>query len=397
MAEQYANNAITTLASTITDIATTLVLSDASAFPATGNFRLLVDDEILVCSSRAGVTCTVSRGQEGTTAAAHTAGATVSHVLTAAALGNIIDEAIASGGGGDVVGPASSTDDRIATFDGVTGKLLQDGGQTIAQVIAAAAGGAGDVVGPGSSVDDRIATFDGATGKLIQDGGQTIAQVIAAATGGAVDSKTSIYTPFTPSGDDDEFDDGSFSGWTAVQNATPVLTITEANDRLSIYHPGGDSAAAFHAFVKARTVATNDWIEVCVKGGGRVTSYCIFGLIAADGTTYGSGKQVLFYNSPNETQAFSAYANGFNSVTINSSQGNIGQVGTDIFMRLKYVGSGNFRVYASPDGVSWMDTNNATFAHASGVTPTHLGFCLTSWGSSTPYIWSVRYVRFGNG
>lgn len=48
---------------------------------------------------------------------------------------------------------------------------------------ALTASGAGDVVGPASSVDDRIATFDGATGKLIQDGGQTIAQVIAASTG----------------------------------------------------------------------------------------------------------------------------------------------------------------------------------------------------------------------
>jgi hypothetical protein len=36
------------------------------------------------------------------------------------------------GGGGDVVGPASAVDDRIAIFDGATGKLIADGGQTIA-------------------------------------------------------------------------------------------------------------------------------------------------------------------------------------------------------------------------------------------------------------------------
>ena len=39
-----------------------------------------------------------------------------------------------SPGSGDVDGPASSVDDRIATFDGTTGKLLQDGGKTIAEV-----------------------------------------------------------------------------------------------------------------------------------------------------------------------------------------------------------------------------------------------------------------------
>lgn len=36
------------------------------------------------------------------------------------------------GGSGDVVGPASSGADRIAVFDGTTGKLLKDGGKTIA-------------------------------------------------------------------------------------------------------------------------------------------------------------------------------------------------------------------------------------------------------------------------
>jgi hypothetical protein len=38
-------------------------------------------------------------------------------------------------GGGDVVGPASAVDDRIATFDGTTGKLIQDGGVTIAELV----------------------------------------------------------------------------------------------------------------------------------------------------------------------------------------------------------------------------------------------------------------------
>ena len=38
-------------------------------------------------------------------------------------------------GTGDVVGPASAADDRIATFDGVTGKLIQDSGKTIAELV----------------------------------------------------------------------------------------------------------------------------------------------------------------------------------------------------------------------------------------------------------------------
>lgn len=48
---------------------------------------------------------------------------------------------------GDVVGPASATDDHIATFDTGTGKLLQDGGATIAGLLAAAvAAAAADII-----------------------------------------------------------------------------------------------------------------------------------------------------------------------------------------------------------------------------------------------------------
>lgn len=50
-----------------------------------------------------------------------------------------IDDPSVSGGGGgtgDVVGPASSVNNRIAAFDGTTGKLLKDGGKTIAELRA---------------------------------------------------------------------------------------------------------------------------------------------------------------------------------------------------------------------------------------------------------------------
>jgi hypothetical protein len=41
-------------------------------------------------------------------------------------------------GTGDVVGPSSATNGRVAVYDGVTGKLLKDGGKTIAQILAEA-------------------------------------------------------------------------------------------------------------------------------------------------------------------------------------------------------------------------------------------------------------------
>lgn len=44
------------------------------------------------------------------------------------------------------------------------------------------AAGTGDVVGPAGAVDNNIAVFDGVTGKLIKDGGTTIAAILASVT-----------------------------------------------------------------------------------------------------------------------------------------------------------------------------------------------------------------------
>lgn len=41
--------------------------------------------------------------------------------------------------------------------------------------------GTGDVVGPASAVDDRIAVFNGTTGKLIKDGGKTLSEIVPGA------------------------------------------------------------------------------------------------------------------------------------------------------------------------------------------------------------------------
>jgi hypothetical protein len=68
----------------------------------------------------------------------------------------------------DVTPPLPGT----ATLSVVVGGVTMDA--TISDVRGTAAG---DVTGPGSSVADRIATFSGATGKIIQDGGATIAEV----------------------------------------------------------------------------------------------------------------------------------------------------------------------------------------------------------------------------
>lgn len=46
-----------------------------------------------------------------------------------------------------------------------------------AAIAAIPGGGTGDVVGPASAVNERIAVYDGTTGKLIKDGGKTVAEL----------------------------------------------------------------------------------------------------------------------------------------------------------------------------------------------------------------------------
>jgi len=69
-----------------------------------------------------------------------------------------------------------------AALDGSELIELEQGGASVqcaVQDIAdmAGGGGSGDVVGPSGAVADRIAVFDGATGKLIKDGGLAIANL----------------------------------------------------------------------------------------------------------------------------------------------------------------------------------------------------------------------------
>jgi len=88
--ETFANNAIGNLNAGMasSDTSLTLQSGQGAAFPATGNFRILVESEIMLVVSRAAdVLSNITRGLEGTAAIAHPNGAQVTHLITAGALG----------------------------------------------------------------------------------------------------------------------------------------------------------------------------------------------------------------------------------------------------------------------------------------------------------------------
>lgn len=82
--ELLVNNATTTLNGGINNSVTSVVVTSGAVFPATGNFRILVDTELMLVTARSSDTLTVTRGIEGTAAASHSDLAAVSAVLTAA-------------------------------------------------------------------------------------------------------------------------------------------------------------------------------------------------------------------------------------------------------------------------------------------------------------------------
>jgi hypothetical protein len=85
--ETFANHAATTLSAAIASpTAASCTVVDATAFPATGNFRIKIDSEILIVTAVAGNAFTIARGAEGTMAATHASGANVIHLLTKGSL-----------------------------------------------------------------------------------------------------------------------------------------------------------------------------------------------------------------------------------------------------------------------------------------------------------------------
>lgn len=72
----------TTLNGTINAAVTALVVADYSEFPSSGSFSIMIDSEAMLVTAGAGtLNWTVTRGFGGTTAAAHTSGATVDGAL----------------------------------------------------------------------------------------------------------------------------------------------------------------------------------------------------------------------------------------------------------------------------------------------------------------------------
>lgn len=92
--ERLANNAETTLASAVLPADGTISVSNASAFPTEGDFRIVVNNELMLVTAVSGTTFTVTRGIEGTNTSNHAAGDPLANVITEEGFKQLIREAV---------------------------------------------------------------------------------------------------------------------------------------------------------------------------------------------------------------------------------------------------------------------------------------------------------------
>lgn len=85
MAELFVNDPGTYLTTGCTSSATTITVVNPSGYPTSGNFRIKIDDELMLVTGVSGAVWTVTRGIESTTATSHIGGAAVNHTFTAGA------------------------------------------------------------------------------------------------------------------------------------------------------------------------------------------------------------------------------------------------------------------------------------------------------------------------
>lgn len=207
------------------------------------------------------------------------------------------------------------------------------------------------------------------------------------------DPITSIYPLFTPTGSDDEFSAGTFpTGWTAVNSGSHLPVATNTNNILSLLLPGGDASGELHAWAKSPTITNGSYIECGFRGFGFSQNFNLAALFFSNGTTYGSGAQIVWFFSYNQGVLTLSSWTGFNTQTNIVSanfQGNF--LTADIFLRLQMTAANTWHGFASPDGISWVDM---TGARTSTLTPTSAGFAVSTYGGANPFVSSFRYCKF---
>lgn len=200
----------------------------------------------------------------------------------------------------------------------------------------------------------------------------------------------------------DEFDDDDYSGWTGVHDtgASGHLTFREAGGILGANHDNtSDGANIWHGMMKP--IGGTPSHPLSLQGGlsltrSRDVSFAMFGICLADGTTHGSGKQIV-----NQIQIDTFANDGFTHIGYKLSGYDTADgfttsrltTGTGIIhLKIEWYAANSFRVLWSMDGIAWYyEDSTAELSHT--MSPTHYGLVWSNYNTSLAFATGAHYLR----
>ncbi len=95
--EQILNKASTTVNEALDASETVITVTDGSVFPADGDYRLIIEAEVVLVTDRVTNDLTVVRGVDGTTAVTHSTAVAIDTIVTAGAIDQLLNDVSAGG------------------------------------------------------------------------------------------------------------------------------------------------------------------------------------------------------------------------------------------------------------------------------------------------------------
>lgn len=137
---------------------------------------------------------------------------------------------------------------------------------------AAGGGGSGDVVGPASATDNAIARYDTATGKLIKDSGITIADGTSGTLSGTNSGDQLMYGTIAVDGQPDLDPTGTGDTLNIVAGTNMTITTNPGTNELTFNATGGGSLTKGIAEVDFGAITTESDIATVSVADATVTS-----------------------------------------------------------------------------------------------------------------------------
>jgi hypothetical protein len=198
----------------------------------------------------------------------------------------------------------------------------------------------------------------------------------------------------------DEFSSSTLDpSWIRVDRAgnSTGVTWAQSGDMLSVMSTATDNANEIHALLKPLGGATYPLSIVTATRQMQqyATNYQMLGLVLADGTTYGSGTQLIdmmyagtsagagLQPSPRSITGFSTAASTYDSTNWNF-------FGSHVWRRWDWTAANTFAYYISPDGVSWIQIGGTI---SLSFTPTYVGMHISHWGSTKSSVGTFEFIR----